>query len=221
MLLTETIKNSTSAITKRRAAQESKQNAENYGKAITQLDQTISVIRVTLECSEALKTKGIVSAPVMDEDTRTEILECFDTCGNGIENMDLTLETVKLLRSKGDAFLTTIKIVWKDAARKYSEGTTGYLSMIAGLSPDPKKARELADSISKAADGDPSMKAIDGLIANVQEAKKITDAFALNPEIEAFLKKVSSQQATVFDLTPSILAWLKEKNLTGKLKLRF
>ena len=93
--------------------------------------------------------------------------------------------------------------------------------MIAGSSPDPKKARELADSIAKAADGDPSMKAIDGLIANVQEAKKITDAFALNLEIEAFLKKVSSQQATVFDLTPNILAWLKEKNLTNKLKLRF
>ena len=31
MLLTETIKNSTSAITKRRAAQERKQDAENYG----------------------------------------------------------------------------------------------------------------------------------------------------------------------------------------------
>ena len=221
MLLTETIKNSTSAITKRRAAQESKQNAENYGKALTLLDQTVSVIRVTLECSEALKTKGIDSSPIMDGDTRDVILECFDACGNGIENMDLTVETVKLLRSKGDAFLTTIRIVWKDASRKYSEGTTGYLSMIAGLSPDPKKARELADSITKAADGDPSMKAIDGLIANVQEAKKITDAFALNPEIEAFLKKVSSQQATVFDLTPNILAWLKEKNLTNKLKLRF
>ena len=221
MLLTETIKNSTSAITKRRAAQESKQNAGNYGKALTLLDQTVSVIRVTLEWSEALTTKGIVSSPIMDGDTRDEILECFDACGNGIENMDLTVETVKLLRSKGDAFLTTIRIVWKDASRKYSEGTTGYLSMIAGLSPDPKKARELADSITKAADGDPSMKAIDGLIANVQEAKKITDAFALNPEIEAFLKKVSSQQATVFDLTPNILAWLKEKNLTNKLKLRF
>ena len=132
-----------------------------------------------------------------------------------------SVETVKLLRSKGEAFFTKIKIVWKDAARKYSEGTTGYLSMIAGLSPDPKKARELAESITRAADGDPSVKAIDGLVSNVQEAKKITDAFALNPEIEAFLKKVSSQQATVLDLTPSILAWLKEKNLTNKLKLRF
>jgi hypothetical protein len=221
MLLTETIKNSTSAITKRRAAQESKQNAENYGKAINQLDQTTLVIRTTLECANALKENGIVSSPVLDGDTRAEILDSLDSCGNGIENMDLSLETVKLLKSKGEAFYSKIKIVWNSAARKYSEGTTGYLSMIAGLSPDPQKARGLADSINKAADGDPSVKAIEGLVANVKEAKKITDAFALNPEIETFLKKVSSQQATVLDLTPSILAWLKEKNLTNKLKLRF
>lgn len=221
MLLTDTIKNSTSAITRRRAAQESKQNAENYGKAISQLDQTTLMIRATLECANALKEKGIVSSPIMDEDTRAEILDSFDSCGNGIENMDLSVETVKLLRSKGEAFFTKIKIVWKDAARKYSEGTTGYLSMIAGLSPDPTKARELAESITKAVDGDPSIKAINGLVFDVQEAKIITDAFALNSEIETFLKKVSSQQATVFDLTPSILAWLKEKKLTNKLKLRF
>lgn len=221
MLLTETIKSSTSAITKKRVAQESKQNAENYGKAITQLDQAISVIRVTLECSEALKAKGLVLSPIMDGDTRDEFFECFDSCGNGIENMDLTLETVKLLRSKGETFLTTIGIAWKDAARKYAEGTAGYLLMIAGLSSDSKKALDLAGSISKAADGGPSIKAIDKLIANVQEAKRIIDAFALNPEIETFLKKVSSQQATVFDLTPNILSWLNEKNLTNKLKLRF
>ena len=133
MLLTETIKNSTSAITKRRAAQESKKNAENYGKAVNQLDQTTLMIRTILECANALKEKGIVSSPVMDGDTRTEILDCFDSCGNGIESMQLSVETVKLLRSKGEAFFTKIKIVWKDAARKYSEGTTGYLSMIAGL----------------------------------------------------------------------------------------
>ena len=221
MLLTETIKNSTSAITKRRAAQENKQNAENYGKAITQLDQTTLMIRATLECANALKEKGIVSSPVLDGDTRGDILDSFDSCGNGIEEMNLSVETVKLLRSKGEAFFTKIKLAWKDNARKYSEGTTGYLSMIAGLSPDPQKARELAEAITKAADGDPSVKAIERFVANVEEAKKITDAFALNSEIEAFLKKVSSQQATALDLTPGILAWLREKNLTSKIKLRF
>ena len=38
MLLTETIKNSTSAIQRRRTAQESKQSAEAYASALAQLN---------------------------------------------------------------------------------------------------------------------------------------------------------------------------------------
>lgn len=51
--------------------------------------------------------------------------------------------------------------------------------------------------------------------------EELADEFSLNPEIEVFLKKVSSLQATVADLTPDILTWLKGKNLTSKLKIRF
>ena len=34
-------------------------------------------------------------------------------------------------------------------------------------------------------------------------------------------KKVSSFQATINDLTPNVLLWLKEKKLTSKLRIRF
>ena len=133
----------------------------------------------------------------------------------------LTLEAVKLLKSKGDAVSTQVKIVWRDAALKYSEGSKGYLSMIGGLSNDPKRAKELADNIAKIVDGAPSIKAVKCLVSDVAEAKQIIDGFSLNPEIEDFLKKVSSQRATVNDLTPSVLIWLKENKLTGKLKISF
>ena len=93
--------------------------------------------------------------------------------------------------------------------------------MIGGLSNDPKRAKELADNIMKIVAGDPSIKAVKSLVTDVAEAKQITEEFSLNAEIESFLKKVSSQSATVFDLTPNVLAWLKEKNLTSKLKIRF
>ena len=108
-----------------------------------------------------------------------------------------------------------------DTSLKYSEGSKGYLSMIGGLSNDPKRAKELADNITKTVAGDPSIKAVKSLVSDVAEAKQITDEFSLNPEIENFLKKVSSQRATVFDLSPNILTWLNEKNLTSKLKIRF
>lgn len=221
MLITETIKNSTSAIKQRRAAIESKQTAETYAKALAQLAQAAESIKSTLDCAVAMKETGIVSTPLIDEPTRSELLTCIDDCGNGVSEMQLTLETVRLLKSKGDAVATQIKIVWRDAAQRYSDGSKGYLSMIGGLSNDPKRARELANKITQTAAGDPSTKAINSMVSDVAEAKRIADKFSLNPEIEGFLKKVSSQQATILDLTPKVLAWLKEKNLTGKLKIRF
>lgn len=93
--------------------------------------------------------------------------------------------------------------------------------MIGGLSNDPQRAKELTDNITKTVAGDPSIKTVKSLVSDVAEAKQIIDGFSLNPEIEDFLKKVSAQRATVLDLTPNILTWLREKNLTGKLKIRF
>ena len=221
MLLIETIKNSTSAIKKRRATIESKQHAETYAKALTQLAQTTENLKETIDCATIMKDSGIVDTPLMDETTRSDLLTCINDCGNGVSEMKLSMEAVRLLKSKGDAVATQIKIIWRDASVKYSDGAKGYLSMIGGLSNDPKRAKELADNITKTVSGDPSIKAVKSLVADVAEAKKITEGFSLNPEIEDFLKKVSSQQATVLDLNSNILTWLKDKNLTSKLRIRF
>lgn len=221
MLLTETIKNCTSAIKKRRATLESKQHAEAYGKALAQLALATEGLKSTLDCAAAIKDNGIVDTPLMDDVTRNELLACIDDCGNGVSEITLTLDTVRLLKSKGDAIAAQIKIIWKDAAGKYSEGTKGYLSMIGGLSVDPKRSRELADNIGKLVAGDPTIGGVKSLVFDVAEAKKIVEAFSLSPEIERFLKKVSAQQATVVDVTPNVLAWLQDKGLAHKLKVRF
>lgn len=224
MLLTETIQKSTTAIKLRRNATDNKAKAESYFKALTQLDQTAKSIENTLQCAIELKAKGIVDEPVIAEEVKTDLLSCIDSCGNGVSpnsEDQLTLATVKLLQSKGDAIAASIKVVWKDAASNYAKGSTGYLSMIGSLTDNPKQAKELVDGINKTTEGDPSIKAISKLVTDVAAAKKITDSFSIGPKIESFLKKVSSQQATVADLTPDVTAWLKEKKLMGKLKVKF
>lgn len=224
MLLTETIQKSTTAIKLRRNTTDNKAKAESYFKALTQLDQTAKSIENTLQCAIELKAKGIVDEPVIAEEVKTDLLSCIDSCGNGVSpdsEEQLSLATVKLLQSKGDAIAASIKVVWKDAASNYAKGSTGYLSMIGSLTDNPKQAKELVDGINKTTEGDPSIKAISKLVTDVAAAKKITDSFSISPKIESFLKKVSSQQATVADLTPDVTAWLKEKKLMGKLKVKF
>lgn len=221
MLLTETIKNSTSAIKKRKSMQTNKKAAEDFARALGQLAQVSQTIKTTLDCATEMKNSGIVQHPAMKQQVRDELLEFADSCGRGVFEGTLTMDMVTALKAKGDSAAQQIKIVWKDSAAKYAEGTKGYLSMIGGLTDDPKHARELADSITKTVDGALTIINIKKLVNDVAEAKEITDAFSLNLEIEAFLRKVSSQQATIVDLTPDVLVWLKDKKLTSKLKIRF
>ena len=224
MLLTETIQKSTAAIKLRRNATDNKAKAESYFKALTQLNQAAKSVEGTLKCAIEMKTQGIVSEPIITEEVRADLLSCIDSCGNGVSpdsEDQLSLATVKLLQSKGDAIATTIKVVWKDAASNYAKGATGYLSMIGSLTDNPKQARDLVEGINKTVEGEPSIKAISKLVADVSDAQKITEDFSISPKIESFLKKVSSQQATVADITPDVTAWLKEKKLMGKLKVRF
>ena len=221
MLLTETIKNSTTAIKTRRATLENKQNAELYTKALLQLAQQHNAIKSILDCAAEMKAKGIVDKSVLPKSVRDDLLTSVGDCGSAIAEGNLTLDAVQVLQTKGETYASQLKLVWKDAATKYAEGTKGYLSMISGLTQDPRKARELGDSITRTVEGTLSINAINTLVSTVGEAKAITDSFALSPAIEAFLKKVSSAQATVTDLTPEIMQWLKDKQLLSKLKVRF
>lgn len=221
MLLTETIKNSATAIKKRKSMQANRKAAEDFARALGQLDQIGQSIKTTLDFATEMKNSGVVQCPVMKQQVRDELLELADSCGRKVFEGTLTMDMVTALKAKGDSVSQQVKIVWKDSAAKYAEGTQGYLSMIAGLTDDPKHARELADGITKTVEGALTATNIKKLVSDVGEAKKITDAFSLNPNIEAFLRKVSSNHATVVDLTPDILTWLHGKKLTSKLKIRF
>ena len=224
MLLTETIRKSTTAIMLRQKAADSKEKAESYFNALVKLDKTAKAIEKTLLCATEMRAKGIVTTPVVSESVRSDLLSCIDSCGNGVSpdsEEQLTIEAVKLLQSKGDAIAASMKVIWKNAATNYAKGSTGYLSMIGNLTDNPKQAKDLVERINKTATGDPSILAISNLVEDVATAKKITEDFSISPKIVYFLKKVSAQQATVADLTPEVTAWLKEKRLMGKLKIRF
>ena len=170
MLLSETIQKSTTAIKLRRNATDNKAKAESYFKALTQLDQTAKSIEGTLKCAIEMQAQGIVADPILVEDVRADLLTCIDSCGNGVSpdsEEQLSLATVKLLQSKGDAIASSIKVVWKDAASNYAKGSTGYLSMIGNLTDNPKQAKDLVEGINKAGDSDPTIKSISRLLADV------------------------------------------------------
>ena len=221
MLLTEIMNNSISAIQDKRTAQENKQSAEAYTNALARLNTASESLKTSLKCAISLKAKGIVDSPLMDMRTRDELAECINSCGKGLYDGTLTIDMVTVLKAKSDAFADRIQNAWKDASVKYSESIQGYLSLIGALTSNPKKASDLYEEISRITNGTLSEANIDSLIANVEQARIITDGFSLNSDIELFLKKVSVRQATILDLTPQVQKWLFDKGLSEKLRISF
>ena len=221
MLLTDTIRKSTAAIERQRSMREDKEAADNYAKALKQLSQVINTLQSTVDYVTQMQSSGIVMHPILTQKTRDELNELINNCGMSIYEYNLTTDLVTAFKTKVESFSSEVTITWKNAALHYSEGPKGYLSMIGGLTDNPSYAQNLSKEIDKAVNNTPSSTTIRKLVSAVGEANKISDSFALSPDIESFLKKVASQQATVSDLSPDIIRWLEKKNLKDKLKVKF
>ena len=220
-MISESIKHSINAIQRKRSAQESKLSLDAQTAALAQLDVACKQAKSLLECCASIQSSGISKEAPLSDGTRQELMDSISSCGNAVSEHALSKDTVSVLSSTVKNASNEVQQVWKSQATSYSEGSKGYLSLIAGLTADPKGARMLAVRINDICNEAPTVKNVQTLTADISKAKEIISRFSIKPEIEAFLKKVSAQQATVFDLTPEILAWLKAQGLTRKLKVNF
>lgn len=221
MLLVDTIATCAAAIQKKASVQQKKQADEAFSHAIGRLSQVNDALNETLTCMTELRNKNISTAPILHKQTRDELLACVNACGRSLSEGTLDLSEVNEVSVNLKTAQAELTAAWKRDAATYADGPKGYLTIISGLTDDPGSVRELAKSIGDIITANVSRKQINALVSKVNEANKITSDFPLKPEIETFLKKVSAQRATISDLTPNILEWLKEHKLLEKLKVNF
>lgn len=221
MLLVDTIANCTAAIQKKASVQQKKQADEAFSHAIGRLSQVNDALNETLTCMTELRNKNISTAPILHKQTKDELLACVNACGRSLSEGTLDLSEVNAVSANLKTAQAELTVAWERDVATYADGPRGYLSIIGGLTDDPESVRQLAKSIEDIMTETVSRKQINALVSKVDEANKITSNFPLKPEIETFLKKVSAQRATISDLTPNILEWLKEHKLLEKLKVNF
>ena len=220
-MISESMKRSIAAIQHKRSAQERKLSIDTQTSALAQLDAVCRHARSLFECCTAIQQSGILSENLLTENTKQQLMDSISYCGNAVADHALSKDAVFALSSTVKAAENEVSQVWKAKATSYTEGAKGYLSLIAGLTVDPNGARMLASRISNICNESPTAKSVQTLLTDVSKAKEIIAHFSIEPEIEIFLKKVSTQQATVSDLTSEVLSWLKDQGLTGKLKVNF
>lgn len=222
-MILDTLKSTNRVMMDSVQATNDKQAAKKFKAQIFSLNGYTTQLELLLNLIQALKNKGLTTG-VITSDVKASLQTAVDNCGEKTNDCTLDESTVLALKNAIELCRTTVDTFWKDIADKKSSTVIDSLTSLKSLLNDKKEAEEILAALTKAKVTMPgSAKAIDAFLANVNRGKKIIDGmhFDSDEEVKGFIEKVRIQKATVGDLSLHILTWLKDNNLSGKIKLRF
>lgn len=220
-MILESLQSANSTILDSVQATNNKQAAKAFKDQVIALSQCTSQLEQLLNLIKAMQEKKI-SSKVFTVEIKDSLQNAVDTCGQKTSDHTLDVSAVTALKNSIELCRKNVDITWKEAANDLSNGVENSLSSLKGLMQNKQEAEDLLEALEKAKVSIPgSVKAIDAFLDNVKKGKGMIDGLHLDEEAEKFIVKVRSQQATVADLTPHIMGWLKENNLTGQIKVRF
>lgn len=204
-------------------ATSNKHAAETFSSQLGLLSNSTTQLEQLLNLMEAMQEKGITPRVVTAE-IKEALQNAVDSCGEKVNDHSLDAGTVTALKNAVDLCKSAVAAVWKGTADKQCTPIIESLTSLKGLVANKDAAEKLIEALQKAKENTPaSVSALDTYLNNIEKGKKIIEDmhFDSDPEVKAFIGKVQAQRATVGSLTPHILDWLKENNLTDKIKLRF
>ena len=220
-MILESLQSANSTILDSVQATSNKQAAKAFKDQVIALSQYTSQLEQLLNLIKAMQEKKI-SSKVFTVEIKDSLQDAVDACGQKTDDHTLGVSTVTALKNAIKLCRKTVEITWKEAANDLSNSVENSLASLKGLLQNKKEAEELLEALQKAKVSIPgSSKAIDTFLENVKRGKGLIDGLHLDEEAEKFIVKVRTQRATVADLSPHIMDWLRENHLTGQIKVRF
>ena len=205
-------------------------NAANNKHAVESFKNQLAVLSVLtaqleqlINLTEAMQDKGITST-IMTMEIKKSLYEAVNNCGEKTDDHSLEAGTVAALKNAIDLYRNALSAVWKESAYKECTPIIESLTSLKGLLGNAKEADSLIEYLKKVQTSTPaSTSALDKYLANVEKGKKIIEElhFDSDPEVISFIKKKKKKKATINNLTPHIMEWLKANQLADKIKLRF
>lgn len=220
-MILESLQSANSTILDSVQATNNKQAAKAFKDQVIALSQCTAQLEQLLNLIKAMQEKKI-SAKVFTVEIKDSLQDAVDTCGQKVNDHTLDVSAVTALRNSIELCRKNVDITWKEEADNLSSGVEDSLSSLKGLLQNEEEAEEILEALEKAKLSIPgSSKAIDAFLDNIKRGKGLIDGLHLDEEAESFIEKVRTQQATVEDLTPHIMDWLRKNQLTGQIKVRF
>ena len=218
-MLTETITNSIRTIEQLRRQRENKATAEQFSANLTKLRTCVTETQKTLDCAEELRACHISETPVLTKAVLDELWDAVNECGMAISDGSLNADKVRLLEFHAKTAKQEVSAVWNQDASALVELRKSRLAILRGLSADGPRIRDLENNMQNALTSPVTRERIRSFAQDVAVAKRIADNFPLDADIEDFLQKVFQRRATLADLTPEILTWLRKYGFQRKFQI--
>lgn len=146
----------------------------------------------------------------------------IDKIEKGIRNSYVELNSLDVVNSKVIELESELKDKWKVYYEAKTQSLRNTILSIQNIVPDKQEAFRVVNSLDPSKSQWPVNDVRMGMInSNIELGSSIINGLGLNRDIEMFLTKISSNDATIVDLTPSILNWIKDKKLESKIGLTF
>ena len=161
---------------------------------------------------------------VISHETRGKVIGLLQSSSDAVSRGLIQESTANYLQKEVFAIKKAILQEWSDYYHRVAAQKINMLQTIKGIAPEREKVDYASNKIKLGASWDFKQDNLDKMEKGLQEADEIINNLGFGEngaEIYGFLKKVAASKASVHDLTPDILNWLIDNNMTAKLAVSF
>lgn len=155
---------------------------------------------------------------------KRRVFGLLKSSGDAVARGMVQESTANYIQKEVLAIKKAILLEWSEHYHKVADQKVNMLQTIKGIAPERDKVDYAINKIRMGVSWDFKQDNLYKMKKGLQEADEIIDNLGLGddgPQIIEFLKKVAVGKASVHDLTPVILSWLTDKNMTTKLAVSF
>ena len=161
---------------------------------------------------------------IISQETRGKVIGLLKSSNDAVSRGLIQESTANYLQKEVFTIKKAILQEWSDYYHRVADQKINMLQTIKGIAPEREKVDYASNKIKYGASWEFKQDNLDKMTKGLQEADEIINSLGFGDdgvEILDFLKKVASGKACVRDLTPDILNWLMENNMTSKLAVSF
>jgi len=219
-MLDAILRNALDTLEKNKQAQNYASDIKKFNVNMNQVLQSIHTINSKLEAAEAAQKYKLIDNPVRQED-RLNAVALLGEIYNQIHQGYLDSSIVGNLTLLASTLTNNLNFMWSSSIRMKTEQVISLLETFAPYIEAGSNHQALVQQLRASTEKLPnSADGVESFALRLEKAKKLVNKIGVNNEIQAFVRKVQNNRATLDDVTPEVISWLKEHNLIGRTRIK-